>query len=787
MPSPRPGAPAWGALAFYVAVAVAFAPDAATGAGTFWHHDLRHHHDPWRAWAAQTWLSGEVPWWAPGAANGFPLLAEGEGGFLYPPTMLLYALLPDGLALDWAILGHQVLAAMGLWAFLRARGLRGAPALLGGLAWAWGGFLVSHTLYLGMQNAAAWIGWGLFAAATGRAWLVAVCIGMMGLAGHPQAAAFGGLLLAIHAVATGQGWRWYAGAAAGAVLASPQLLATLDLARHSMREGGVSEAFAHIGALPVPELVKAVLPYAFGHDRPADVAQSYYHRGDGYWGPGVNAWETALYLGVPVAILAVIGLRRARGWGLVALVATVLMLGGPAWEAVRHLPGFDGFRFPARFALWLSLAVSVLAAHGLEVLRTARRPQRYRHAVLWLAALFPLATGLAHLGLRVYEADVAALLEGRFRRQVEMEATLPAPVFDDPFLAAALPPPEKEDPAAIPGKVARILWDLSRSTSPTSPRVLVPLGLLLATAACVRRPRALLVVAAADLWLYGTAFHPRVPTEETREAPRWLAEGMRVPGGPRLSVLDRRVDPRLDTQVLSSSLGLIWGTQDVFLPTPLLLLRNDAVLATAGLDIGEPGVAHVRRYLANLDVARRLGVRWVATTHRVPGLVPLVRGPVNVYVDPGALPRARVVPCVKGVPDGAAAFAALTAEDPRRTVLVEGGTDGCVEETGAAAIVRYANTEVEVAATGPGTLVLADTWFPGWTATLDDAPVDIARADVLFRAVTLPPGEHTVVFRYDPGTPRLALWAALGLAVVGGGGLLATRRRRARLQPESPG
>ena len=88
------------ALLLFLAFAVAFSPDAAVGEGVFWHHDLRHHHFAWRAWAAEVWASGEVPWWAPGAGNGFPLLAEGEGGLLYVPTMLLFVLLPDGLALN---------------------------------------------------------------------------------------------------------------------------------------------------------------------------------------------------------------------------------------------------------------------------------------------------------------------------------------------------------------------------------------------------------------------------------------------------------------------------------------------------------------------------------------------------------------------------------------------------------------------------------------------------------------------------------------------------------------
>lgn len=755
-----------GALAFYVAIAVAFAPDAALGRGVFWSHDLRHHHDPWRAWAAGVYAGGGIPWWSSGAGNGFPLLAEGEGGFLYPPTMLLYLALPDGLALDWSVLGHQVLAAMGLWAYLRARGLRGAPTLLGGLAWGFGGFLVSHTLYLGMQNAAAWIGWGLFAAVTGRGWLVALSVGMMGLAGHPQAAAFGGLLLAGHALLARGGLGWIGAAAVGVGIASPQLVATLELVRSSMRAGGVDAAFAHIGALPAVELVKGVLPYAFGFDRPADVAQTYYHRGVGYWGPGVNSWETTFYLGIPVVVLALAGARRARGWAALAVVATVLMLGGPAWDLVRLLPGFGGFRFPARFGLWLSVAVAVLAAHGLDRLARSALPPKLRARLLWAAAVFPLLTGVAHLALRVGEEPLRAMGEARFEAQAAFEAAHPLPALEDPLAAAALPPPEREDVAAIPAKVGRILADLRRSTSPTSPRVLVPVALLLGVAAFVRRPRALLALAVADLWLFGHDLHPRTPVEQTREAPRWLADAMTEPGGPRLTVLDRRVPPALDTAVLSSSLGLLWGTNDVLLPSPLLLLRNDALLALAGLDIGEAGRVHVGRYLANLDVARRLGVRWIATVHTVPGLVPVVRGPVNLYTDPGALPRVRMVPCVDGVADAGEALAVVEREDPRRVVAVEGWEDGCAPDGASARLLRYADLRVEVEANGPGTLLLADTWYPRWLATLDEVPVAIGRADVAFRAVAVPEGRHLVVFTYDPGWPSYTLFGAL-LAFIG--------------------
>jgi uncharacterized membrane protein YfhO len=75
--------------------------------------------------------------------------------------------------------------------------------------------------------------------------------------------------------------------------------------------------------------------------------------------------------------------------------------------------------------------------------------------------------------------------------------------------------------------------------------------------------------------------------------------------------------------------------------------------------------------------------------------------------------------------------------------------------------------------------VLADTFYPGWQATLDGKPVEILRADHAFRAVAFPPGEHRVTFRYVPLSFRagatisfLTLAAVIGVLVV-----LSLRRR----------
>jgi hypothetical protein len=55
----------------------------------------------------------------------------------------------------------------------------------------------------------------------------------------------------------------------------------------------------------------------------------------------------------------------------------------------------------------------------------------------------------------------------------------------------------------------------------------------------------------------------------------------------------------------------------------------------------------------------------------------------------------------------------------------------------------------------PGYLVLADAYYPGWHAYLDDERADIAPADHAFRAVFVPAGRHIVDFRYEPGSLRV--------------------------------
>jgi hypothetical protein len=57
---------------------------------------------------------------------------------------------------------------------------------------------------------------------------------------------------------------------------------------------------------------------------------------------------------------------------------------------------------------------------------------------------------------------------------------------------------------------------------------------------------------------------------------------------------------------------------------------------------------------------------------------------------------------------------------------------------------------VEADSPAGGWVVLNDVWQPWWFADVDGAPAEMLRANVLFRAVAVPPGRHRVRFTFRP-------------------------------------
>jgi hypothetical protein len=177
----------------------------------------------------------------------------------------------------------------------------------------------------------------------------------------------------------------------------------------------------------------------------------------------------------------------------------------------------------------------------------------------------------------------------------------------------------------------------------------------------------------------------------------------------------------------------------------------------------------------------------------IPGLTVAYEGSdATVYKNPSALPRTWLVDGEAVVEGTRAQLARVGAAgfDPRRMVLTPRPLPGlsatpAARSPGTATITHYGAEQVTITAraTRRAELVLSDTYYPGWQATVNGRPEPIARVDYLLRGVSVPAGTDRIVFTYDPASFRHGWMVSAGSAVVlvlavGATVVLGRRRRR---------
>ncbi|MBV9578375.1 MAG: YfhO family protein, partial [Chloroflexi bacterium] len=166
---------------------------------------------------------------------------------------------------------------------------------------------------------------------------------------------------------------------------------------------------------------------------------------------------------------------------------------------------------------------------------------------------------------------------------------------------------------------------------------------------------------------------------------------------------------------------------------------------------------------------------------------------IRVLENTAAFPRAFVVPSASVAPSLGTALSQMIHQPfqpDQQVILADDTTTQSTELAGqrgghgTAQIVSYAPDAVQVhtSADGDAWLVLSDTYYPGWTATVDGQPAAVLRGDVLFRVVPIPAGDHDVELRFEPTSVRIGLGISLAsllcvLAALGVTGRAARRRR----------
>jgi hypothetical protein len=708
---------------------------------------------------AATWerlRAGVVPLWNPYVLCGIPWLGTLQGGTFYP-LHVFYGLLP--LHVAFAVVGvlHLLLAALATAAFVRRLGLGVAAAGLAAVAFTMRGEVPSALEATYMLETITWLPVGAVALVDlvrcpGRRpiALLAAATAASCLAGYPQTTvytvyAWGSLFLAllVHERTSPSGIATRAAAFAGALalgiaIAAVQILPALELMSVGTRSAGLTDRtmFPRGDLNPGPLrlwLSISGTPFAFG--------------------------LLALAL-APAALLA--PRRHAIGvWALgVAVLSGAWALGRatPLFDLYLALPAMRLFRIPFRQLFVPDFAVAIAAALGLAAV-TGDAPARIMSRAV---AIVLMALGLvgvfvlARRGLTLGSPDRVAFAAAT--GVVAIVALLVAPPSRRAAVGAAIATAVAIDIASNPWRDVHLPY------------------------------------AAADLAPYQTiapdldhmaqlAGHDRV----------WRAlAGIRMDHALKLSTWHRL---RTITDYEPTNLKRQSDFWTYFADASTTMERFP-FLFMGDIDVPETNAsASTRRRLLDLAAVRYVVFPSDALASPVvrafvaqAGLAPDAPTPhLAVFRNPSALPRAFVTYRVRTAPpDASALLATLSAEtfDPLSDSFVEGPPPFVAADDAprghAATFVRDDETDVEldVSLERPGLVVLADSFYPGWYATVDGAPAPIVATNHLFRGVPAPVGSHRVRFVYAPASVRVGgAVSVLGIVVLG---WLALGGRRAR-------
>ncbi|MCO6458042.1 MAG: YfhO family protein [Pirellulaceae bacterium] len=562
------------------------------------------------------------------------------------------------------------------------------------------------------------------------------------------------------------------------------------------------------------------------------------------WNAAEPDWTPSLYLGlVPVLLgLSAWSLRgsslRTRwisGWVLLAILASFGWygpgwclracqglaaadagaasqpwlgepVGGVYWLLVTLLPGYDQFRYPAKWFLFATFGLALLSARGWD--RLVRRPcPALRLALAWTVTS-ALALGIALLMRPTITGWLRSVLAD------ELHGPLVAEQAGWDLVLVMLH-------ATLVGGLG---WWLLRQMSRTAklgPRV----GLLLLTACELAWAQGWLVVTGpADIWRDRPWAAARIDMHAAELPPSGYRVMRRAWSNWNPAEWTKRSDARRSAE------GLLWHRETLFprtiLTTPLSMLESpssvmsDDFQSAIGIarQFGSAGPGQAPEphtlFLSTLGVRYLIEPAGATASARPAGFEPLANATsaernAAVLFNPHHLPRSWIVHRVEQLPrldtTDPQVLDALTAHvffpqerfrDLRHEAVVEVGRaplpvvpvqpDAPNDE--ACRVVRYEprRVDIQAALASPGLVVLSDLYDADWRARVIPAtgeravPVEVLRTNRIMRGVFLPAGRFTVEYTYQPrGFWWAAAVSALSWCSLAIGGLLA-RFRRAR-------
>lgn len=742
--------------------------------------DSRNYYYPMLRGLARHLAQGDWPAWLPETYAGRPALADPQSLVAIPGFLALawFNPAPSLRAMDMLVLSHLLVGAVALVVWALRRGAHPLAALFAALLFAFGGSAVArleHTLlvlsYAWLPVAILALEWLLQRPNWRRGLVAGIAVAILTL-NRDHIAFLGHVVLAAAALAFLGGraaplasLRRALPSIAVAVavwlcLIALPLAVSLAYVADSNRPGFTAEYAAHM-AIPWASLLSIPFPNLFNQLSPD---------GSAYWGPGSAGWQgywihrdvVQLACGIPAAaILFWLGVLRggflaagARFGAALAVLALLYAVGTstPFFQlAFDNLPGFALFQRPAdaTFPLNLGLALAMIGVAD-SYLRGGIAPVPIWRLSLELAvALGIVATALAlastadrfaqALPAVLGPAFVAALTvgilvvaswRGKAARTAAMGLVVLITVVDLAVHNAGTPL------NARPTGIAAVL------THPRDDPVAQWLNQRLATADDSGPAPRVEILGLGGTWQnapHVIGLDATLGYNPLRSSSYEMATG----AGQNSHALGVRQFGTLMTGYASPFTDLL-GVRYIVLGGPMAAVDPASADAFAEPTM-LPGAA-LKGYLN----------------------APEPYGDVYIYDNLDAVPRLVLV-AAQSVrphdPQALLASGALPAFDGRHAALIEnpGGPTTPIAASpieGTLHIERYGPDEVRlrVATDRDAWLVFHEMADPGWAAWVDGERRPLHRANVLFQAVQIPPGDHKVVFSYAPWR---AAWALL--------------------------
>ncbi len=742
------------AILIWTAAIGIFFFDAVTLRKALFYFDITEINYTYRDFFARELKAGRFSRWFPGLYCGLPLYSESQAGYLHPLKYVLYPWLATWQALNLDTILSVWLTGLGTYGWLR-RHVAAAGALTGAAIFGLGGFTWAHLIHTSMNNAltsvpfavwaleCAWAGGKLRAVALGS-----IALASQVFAGHLQDTLLTAGLLGLYGlyrclIEQGRNARLYALSSTlilitlGVSIAAVQWVPSKELLDRSPRAEGLTWEKLTYGSWH-PELLPTLI-----------VREAYGTRArDTDWMDGFYPYhEMNAYLGLIALGLAVMGAAGYRDrwvgfWLILALIGSALMLGRytALFDHVHQIPIIGSSRIPVRLHLWVSLAVAALAAVGVDRLSRAG-PVRLRGAIGFGLTLIALS-----IPIMVY---------------------LYLPVWTQ---AARW---------TLPYHSLRFGW-LGRELMVASTRTSILIVAALAVARWATRTESLRIKSILSwvlpvfviLDLLGSHWND-VPTIDPAYWTDPPASVARLKSDPKLQRIytqaekssgepgyaSEPIDFMRVRDPLGWSLPPVWDLNSAIGETPIYSKRLLDYFEQASKTGGRFAIEGVSHFVLGRPEE---GIRW--PMQRVGGAV--------IYSYPDPLPRARLsrrVVSARNAQNAGELMAKLGTRVVTTTVIEAPSQPLDANDISGTATIRHdepERVEIEVDIASTAYLILADTFDPGWSASIDDTPTQIAPANIAFRAVLVPAGKHRVIFTYRPARFALGLgFTSFGLIV----------------------